>query len=140
MASMFFGSPVQLDALQPRQKLLPQDAHFHAAEMLAKADMGAVAERDVLVGRALDVVVERVGEHGLVAIARRVAQHQPVALGDLLPRDFGVGGGRAHEVLHRRDPADRLFDMAGDQRGIGLQLAELVRVLRQRPHAAGGGV
>ena len=91
----------------------PTRSHFHAAEMLTEADMGAIAERDMLVGRALDVVFERVGEDRLVAIARRVTQHQPVALGDLLARDFGVGSGGAHEVLHRRDPADRLFDWPG---------------------------
>ena len=102
--------------------------------------MGAVAEGDMLVGRALDVEREGVGEYRFVAVAGGIAEHHPVALGDPGTGDLGVFRGRAHEVLHRRDPADALLDQTGDQRRVGLDLGQLGRVLQHRPHGATGGV
>mgnify|MGYP002652135889 CR=1 FL=1 len=58
----------------------------------ADAAVDAIAERQVPAGVfAGDVELVRVLEHRLVAVARGVGQEQPVALGDFLARQLGVG-------------------------------------------------
>src|SRR5262249_41293783 len=90
----------ELNSVKPWQKLFPENAHLHPREMLAEADMRAIAERNLLVGRAIDP--ERKGgvEDLLVPVSRGIGQKQPVALGDLLPGHRRVRHRRAHEVLH----------------------------------------
>ena len=100
--------------------------------------MRAVAERDMAVRLAVATKLVRLLEHILVAIAGRVAQHQPVAFCNLAAAKLGVSRGRAHEMLDRGHPADRFVDQARNQFGIGLHLFELRGVLRQRPDRAGG--
>ena len=86
-----------------------------------------------LLGDALDIKTERIGEH-LVAIAGRVGEHQPVALGDLGAAQFCIRRGRTHEMLDRRGPANGLLDKARNERGIFLHLPELIGIFRERPH------
>ena len=93
------GLAGQLDRLQARQQLLEQDAHLHLGQVLAEAEVGAVAEGQLAVGRAVGAELLRVVEHRLVAVAGGVAEHQPVVLGDRAAAHLGVLGGRAHEGL-----------------------------------------
>ena len=76
--------------------------------------MRTVTERDMAVRLAVAAELKRLFEHVLVAIAGRVTQHQPVTFGDLASAKFGICHGRAHEMLDRRHPADRLVDQAWD--------------------------
>ena len=81
--------------------------------------MDAVTERDVLVGVLTgDVETERIFEDGWVEVAGEVRQVQPVALRDLHTGDLGVDLRGAHEVPHRRRPADHLVDGVGQQVGV----------------------
>jgi hypothetical protein len=52
----------------------------------------------VLVGGALDIEGERVREHALDAVGRRVEQEELLTLGDRLTADFDVAGRRAGHV------------------------------------------
>src|ERR1700704_6602497 len=74
----------EFDRLQPRQKLLVEYAHFHLGEVLAEAEMRAIAERKLLVRLAVRAEAIRLVKHRLVAIAGRIAKHQPITLGDCL--------------------------------------------------------
>ena len=71
----------------------------------------------------LAVRIETVGmiDRRRVAIAADIAQHQPVALGNLASAEFGVCRGRAHEMLDRRGPADRLVDDPHARRPVRLR-------------------
>ena len=82
-------------------------------------------------GVRLDVEAERVVEHVLVAVGRRVEQQQLLALLELLAR----GTRRRvvtvrHMFLIGRDPAQHLLDRAGMQRAVGAQQLPLVGVRR----------
>ena len=66
------------------EELVEHHGDLEAGQAGAEAEVRAEAERHVLVGRALHVEAERVVEHVLVAVGRRVEQHQLVALADLL--------------------------------------------------------
>ena len=98
--------------------------------------MGAVAECDVPVRLAIGAERERILEDILVAVAGRIAQHQPVAFGDLASAQFGVGGRRSHEGLHRGHPANGLVDQTWNQLRIGLDLGKLLRIFGERPDRA----
>ena len=88
---------------------------------------------EVRVGVAGDVEAERVVEHRLVAVGRRVEQHEPVAGGDRPGRRCSVvGRGGAEHVVERRDPADHLLDRAGHERRVGGHRLPLVGVLGRR--------
>src|SRR3954453_3097843 len=99
---------VEGDRFQPRQQFLEQDAHLELGQILPEAEMRAVAEGDMAVRLAVATKLIGLLEHVLVAIARRVATHQPVALCNFASAELGVGRGRAHEMLDRGHPADRL--------------------------------
>jgi hypothetical protein len=60
---------IEPDAFQLRQQLLIEDAHFQARQMLAQAQMRAVAEGELAVRFAVDIEGVRVCEHLFVAIA-----------------------------------------------------------------------
>ena len=72
----------------------------------------------------------------LVAIAGDVPHHHLVALADRLAADLAIGQRGAPHVHHRRLPADDLRHQARDQAGVVAQLAILVGIVVQRPHAA----
>jgi hypothetical protein len=129
---------IERERLQPRQQFLEQDAHLELGEILAEAEMGTVAEGDVAV--RLAIAREAIGllEHLLVAVAGGVAQHQPVALRDPAAAELGVGGRRAHEVLHRGHPADCLVDQSRDQLGVGFHPCEFGRIIGERPDRTRG--
>ena len=79
--------------------------------------------------------VEAVGrgtERPFVAVRRRVEQHDPIVLAQLLPAELRVGDHGAPERLDRRDPAKALLHRGLDPRRVGRELATLVGMLRQR--------
>ena len=43
-------------------------------------------------------------------VCRKVAEHKPIALGDILTIDFNILSSRAHEVLYCVVPSQRLID------------------------------
>ncbi len=74
---------------------------------------------------------------------RLVGEVEPVALGDPLAQDLGVGRSRAHEVAHRRCPSDYLLDPVADEIGIVSELVELAGIFDQglhTPPSAGHGL
>src|SRR5258708_4809946 len=87
----------EFDRLQPRQKLLVEYAHFHLGEVLAEAEMRAIAECKLLVRLAVRAEAIRLIKHRLIAIARRVAKHQPIAFGDRPTAYLSVRRGRPHK-------------------------------------------
>ncbi len=118
---------------------------LEARQVGAEAEVLADAEREVRVGRAVDVEAVRVVEHGLVAVRRRVVHEHLVAGGDLGVVEHGVGGGGAPEVVERVLVAEDLLDRAGQQRVVGAHLGQLLRVLQEREqtgrqHRLGGVV
>jgi hypothetical protein len=77
----------------------------------------------------------RFGEDALIPVRRAVEQPELVAGFDLLAGDFGVLGGEARELQHRRGPSHELLDRPGDSALEVLhQPVALCRVVRQRQH------
>ena len=81
------------------EQLVEHHRDLEARQAGAEAEVGAEAERHVLVGRAGDVEAERIVEHVLVAVGRRVEEHQLVALVDRLAAQLDVARRGAHHVL-----------------------------------------
>ncbi len=111
------------------QRLLEADAALHAGQGGAQAEVHAVAERDVVVERAVDVEAVGVGVLALVAPGRAgEQQHLRVGRDDLAVQLDRLGGPAA---LHRRRRlvAQQLLDRVGDERRVGGQLGPLVGVL-----------
>ena len=75
-------------------------------------------------------------EHRLVAVCRRVEQHQDVASRDLPAADLGIAHGRANHVVHGCDVADDLVDRAGSETQIVRPASALVGILDQRVQPA----
>lgn len=78
--------------------------------MQAEALVRARPEGEVATGAPRRIEPARIVEHAGIVVGGDIVHHQPVALGDGLPADFGVFRRRAREVLHRSGPADRFFD------------------------------
>ena len=113
----------------------------------ARFDPAAVrpgAERQVAVGRPVEVEGVRARELGLVAVGRRPVDEDALAgPADPLPADLGVAGGGSGDGDERRVEAHQLLDRAADQLGApARQLRD--GGLRQPDHElaerAGGGV
>ncbi len=109
----------------------------------------AQVERHVVVGGAVDVEAERVGELALVVVGRAEPDDHLVALADLLAVQFGVGRGGAPEVHRDGAPAQHLFHRPIHHGAVAVdarlaQLGELVGALGQRlqsgSHRVAGGV
>ena len=109
----------------------------------------AQVERHLVVGGAVDVEPERVGELALVVIGRAEPDDHLVALADLLAVQFGVGGGGAPEVHRDGAPAQHLLHGSLDHGAVAVdarlaQLGELVGPFGQRlqpgSHRVAGGV
>ena len=62
------GFAGQFHRFEARQEFFPQEAHFHPGKVLAKAHMRAIAEGDMLVGRAVDLEAVGIFEHGFVPV------------------------------------------------------------------------
>src|ERR1700746_3269927 len=79
-AARFAG---KFNGLQPGEQLLEENPHFKPPPMPPQTDMGTVTEGNM--ARRITVDAEAFGgfEGLLVAVAGRVAQHQPVALSDM---------------------------------------------------------
>ena len=122
------GLAVQFDVIDPRQHFPVQRGHLHPGQVLAKTDVWSVAEREV-VGTSIDAERERVVEYGFVAVRRRIPERARLALGDVDAADAAIGGGRAHELPHRRHPTDNLVD-GGRHVAVGIvpELGHFTRV------------
>ena len=114
-----------------------EQAQLEAGQVGADAEVGALPEGEVRVGVAADVEAERVVEHGLVAVGRRVGEHHPVARLHRLLADVVVGEDAPEHVVERRHPADDLLDQAGHEGGVGGGRLPLVGVLGEDRQAAG---
>src|SRR5688500_1736471 len=83
-------------------ELFEQDVDLHARQAGTEAEMrSAATERKVIVRLAFDVEAERVVEHVLVAVRRRVPDADLVTSLQLLPSQLGVGDDVAPEVHDR---------------------------------------
>src|SRR5206468_2014850 len=81
------GGAGELDRLDAGEELAKDRFDLHFCEHAAETEVGAEAEREVRVGIAIDAEAKWIGEYLLVAVARRVAQHQALAGADLLAAD-----------------------------------------------------
>ena len=73
-------------------------------------------------------------EHRLVEVGRLEQQDHLLALFERRAVEFDVGGDRARHVLHRRGPAQHLFDRVGQQRPSRLtETLALIGVAQQLP-------
>ena len=99
--------------------------------------MGAIAERQVRIGVALDVEAIRVGEDPLVAVGGRVDHHHLVALRDPLAGDAGRPSGRTPKLDGGRRVTQHLLDRARQQRQVGHELLPLIVVLGEQRDAGG---
>ena len=97
----------------------------------------AAAERDVVVRLPPQVEPVRIGEDLLVVVRRDVPERELVALPDRRAADLGVASGRAAEVDDRRPEAEDLLDRGGQERRVGREPLELVRVLHEGEDALG---
>ena len=98
--------------------------------------MGAEAEGQVRVGLAPDVEPVGFGEDVLVAVGRRVEEHQLVAFVQQLPAELDVLGHGAAHVLDRRHPTQQLLDGDREPVRVGRQRRQLVGPFEQGQHAA----
>src|SRR5581483_7357137 len=135
-----FGGVNQLGVGQLLEQLLEQHAQLEAGQAGAQAEVGAEPERHVLVRRAADVERRRVGEHGLVAVGRRVEEQQLLALRDHLTAQLGVGHGGAGHVLDGADPPQHLLDGGAEQAAVGDQRLPPIAFAQQLIRAAGDHV
>src|SRR5262245_39712117 len=126
-----------LDRHQPAAQLGEQRAQLEAGQVRTETHVLAAAEADVVVRAAIDAERERVLEHLLVAVARRVEQAHRLALLHQGVTHADVARGRARELVHRRHPAHGLLDHAVDEVRIPDQPVELLRVVDQLLHTAG---
>src|SRR5260370_21019668 len=136
------GPAGELDGFQAGQELGEQGAGLHPGQGGAEAVVDAEPEREVLVGVAAGVEAERVGEDLLVAVAGGIGQQHRLTLLDGDAADLGVGGGGAHELLDRGDPADHLVRGGRQQGGVVSQPGQLSGMLccgAPAPWAGGAG-
>ena len=108
--------------------------HLPACKVRAEAEVLAVAaEREVIVGVALDVEPVGILEHILVAVRRRVPKHHRLTLADRLAAQFDILDGGALELDHDRGPAQNLLDGRRHQRFVVDQHLHLIGMVEQRP-------
>ena len=108
--------------------------------MLAETDVGAETEGEVAGAAAIDAEGKGRLEHRLVPIGRWIPEHAGLPGGDGRAAHGAVGSGGAHELAHRRDPADDFVEGAGHVPvGVGTQLGQFVGVFDERQQAAGNG-
>ena len=96
------------------------DARDRARERRARAHVGAVAEREVLVGvRAIDEELVGAVEDALVAIRRGGADDHALARVHRATADLGVAHAPARQEQDRRRGAQALLDRVAEERPIG---------------------
>ena len=93
------------------------------------------AEGDMRVGVPFYVELVRILEDTGVAIARGIEEQHAIAFVDLLPSQFGVGGGRSVHVLDGRDPPQQFLDGNRQFRRVVDELLSLGWVLDQGKRA-----
>src|SRR5262249_59579539 len=93
--------PRRRDLRVPPEQLLEQHARLELRKARSEAEVGAEAEREVIVWRPGHV--ETIGplEHGLVTVRRHVPHHHPVSRTNPPSGQLHVALGRSPEVHHR---------------------------------------
>ena len=86
--------PGELDRADAREQLGHHDADLEAGEARAEAVVHAVPESEVRVRVAAHVEAERLGEHELVAVRRRLPEHDLVAGRDLVAAELDARASR----------------------------------------------
>ena len=124
-----FGLAGEFDPLHSWRQGQQQGSHLKAGQVGAQAEVGAVSEGQVGVGRAGDVEVERIVEHRFVTVGREV--HQRHLLAGLKGGAMQLDGvlDRSRHVVDGRSPTDDLLDRGVDEaRWVGAEPGPLVRV------------
>src|SRR5580704_6739680 len=128
----------QADFGEALEDLFPDDGQLQLGQAVADAAVDAEAEGEVGTRTlAVDDVIVGVLDHLVVAVARDVPHHHPLALVDLLAAELEVLARHPRHVRQRGLPADRLGDHRGDQLGVGAQLVVLVRMAVEGEDRAG---
>src|SRR4051812_38770966 len=70
--------PVELEALDATEQMCEHELDLDAREVRADAEVLTETERDVRIRRSIDSERERVVEHGLVTVRRRVVERDAV--------------------------------------------------------------
>src|SRR5579883_1798052 len=102
----------QLDMLCSPQEFGEQSMHLHARQMMPHAEMRAVAEGDVRIGKAVDSKRIGIGKNGFVAIGGAEEERQRFAGTNLLAADLSVLPRGTHEMAKRRGPTVPAFGAA----------------------------
>ena len=126
-----------LDVGQAVEDLSEDHRDLAPSKMSPKAEVGAgSAEADVHIWTPANVEVERVGEHGRIAIGGEVEHADLVSSSDGLIPNVGVDHGGASHVRHGAREPDDLFDCGrGDRFEICCPNCALIWVLGQLPEA-----
>src|SRR5229473_491651 len=95
---------------------------FEPRQMRAGAEMLALAERDLFVGRAFNVEAIRIVESLLVAIPRGEPQRHHFALADKLAAEIYRACRNPRDMRNWTAPAQNLFNRRSHHRGIVDQL------------------
>ena len=119
-----------------RSEPFEHGVQLEPGEAGAEAEVGAEAEREVVVRRTLDVEAVRLVELRFVEVRRLVQEQNLVAGAEPLALELDVAGDRAVHVLDRRDPAQHLFDGGGEQPEVVQQPFLLARVRQELFHPA----
>src|SRR5580658_3534293 len=119
------------DLLHSREERLQGQPQFEACQMCTGAEMLALAERDVLVGRPPEVEGVGIVEHGLIAISGRKPQRDAVALANLPTAQFRVPGCDARKMSYRTRPAQNFLDRARHDFRMRAQQIQLRWMLEQ---------
>ena len=78
--------------------------------MLTEANVTPITEPDMAIAFAVEPEGEGVFELGVISIAGRISEIEPVSLGDFLPAEFTISGCVSNKMLHRRCPANGFFN------------------------------
>ena len=108
--------------VDPLPESIEEGADLQTGQRGAEAEVGAEAERDVMVRRAGEVEGLGVVEMGRIPIRGTVGQQHLLALADGAAVELDIFGGGTAEVVDRGDPADELF---GGDLDVGPVLEEL---------------
>ena len=95
---------------------------------------GAKGDMPVLVARSFKLTW--FVELRRIVVRGDIVEHQPIAFGNLHACYFDILIRHAHEMLHRRGPADRFLNDACDKAPVRLDLGKLLRVFGKRQHRA----
>ena len=109
-------------------------AELHTREMGSQATVEPGRERDVTVGRAVEVDLQRVGERLGIDVRGRPQHRDHVAFLHVFTVHREVGGREAAAERHRRERAEQLFDRGGEHGGVVDQLLTLLGMTGEVRH------